>query len=243
MTVLSLALREGTAEAHTLAEHTAFMKCFVRGLITPSLFRQFLANLYFVYTALEAALASATSDRLGAMYFPELNRSGQLAEDLAFYYGDNWRDQITPLTATRVYLSRIHDLAQSDPLLLIAHSYTRYMGDLSGGQALSKIVRSQLALPEGKGTAFYEFPALPTPEDKKAFKQRYRETLDSLGLDEDAIARIVKEANFAFALNCNLMHALEPELKTTIGDQVWQSVVIENQPSRREHPRPAAVAV
>lgn len=96
MTVLSLALREGTAEAHSLAEHTAFMKCFVRGLITPSLFRQFLANLYFVYTDLEAALASATSDRLRAMYFPELNRSGQLAEDLAFYYGDNWRDQITP---------------------------------------------------------------------------------------------------------------------------------------------------
>ncbi|MFN3679635.1 heme oxygenase (biliverdin-producing) [Thermosynechococcus sp.] len=241
MTVLSLALREGTAEAHTLAEHTAFMKCFVRGLITPSLFRQFLANLYFVYTALEAALANTETMR--PIYFPELNRSGQLAEDLAFYYGDNWRDQITPLTATRVYLSRIHDLAQSDPLLLIAHSYTRYMGDLSGGQALSKIVRSQLALPEGKGTAFYEFPALPTPEDKKAFKQRYRETLDSLGLDEDAIARIVKEANFAFALNCNLMHALEPELKATLGDAVWQSVVIENQPSRREHPRPAAVAV
>ncbi|MFN4066563.1 MAG: heme oxygenase (biliverdin-producing) [Thermosynechococcus sp.] len=241
MTVLSLALREGTAEAHTLAEHTAFMKCFVRGLITPSLFRQFLANLYFVYTALEAALANTESMR--PIYFPELNRSGQLAEDLAFYYGDNWRDQITPLTATRVYLSRIHDLAQSDPLLLIAHSYTRYMGDLSGGQALSKIVRSQLALPEGEGTAFYEFPALPTPEDKKAFKQRYRETLDSLGLDEDAIARIVKEANFAFALNCNLMHALEPELKATLGDAVWQSVVIENQPSRREHPRPAAVAV
>ncbi|HIK25101.1 MAG: biliverdin-producing heme oxygenase [Thermosynechococcus sp. Uc] len=243
MTVLSLALREGTAEAHTLAEHTAFMKCFVRGFITSSLFRQFLANLYFVYTALEAALATAEGASLRAMYFPELNRSGQLAEDLAFYYGDNWQDQITPLTATRVYLSRIHDVAKSDPLLLIAHSYTRYMGDLSGGQALSKIVRSHLTLPEGKGTAFYEFPALPTPEDKKAFKQRYRETLDGLGLDGEAIARIVKEANFAFALNCNLMHALEPELKATVGDQVWQSVVIENQPSRREHPRPEAVAV
>ncbi|BAC09273.1 heme oxygenase (biliverdin-producing) [Thermosynechococcus vestitus] len=243
MTVLSLALREGTAEAHTLAEHTAFMKCFVRGLITSRLFRQFLANLYFVYTDLEAALASANSDAVRAIYFPELNRSGQLAQDLAFYYGEDWRDQVTPLTATRVYLSRLHDVAQSEPLLLIAHSYTRYMGDLSGGQALSKIVHSQLMLPEGKGTAFYEFPALPTPEDKKAFKQRYRATLDSLGLDEEAIARIVQEANFAFALNCNLMHALESELKTTIGDQVWQSMVIENQPSRRQHPRPEAIAI
>ncbi|BAY50784.1 heme oxygenase 2 [Thermostichus vulcanus NIES-2134] len=243
MTVLSLALREGTAEAHTLAEHTAFMKCFLRGLITSRLFRQFLANLYFVYTDLEAALASANSDAVRAIYFPELNRSGQLAQDLAFYYGEDWRDQVTPLTATRVYLSRLHDVAQSEPLLLIAHSYTRYMGDLSGGQALSKIVRSQLTLPEGKGTAFYEFPALPTPEDKKAFKQLYRATLDSLGLDEEAIARIVQEANFAFALNCNLMHALESELKTTIGDQAWQSMVIENQPSRRQHPRPEAIAI
>ncbi|MFN9859333.1 MAG: biliverdin-producing heme oxygenase, partial [Pseudanabaena sp.] len=67
-----------------------------------------------------------------------------------------------------------------DPVLLIAHSYTRYMGDLSGGQALKHIVRSALDLPDECGTTFYEFDQLPTLEAKKNFKDRYRQALDSL---------------------------------------------------------------
>jgi len=42
---------------------------------------------------------------------------------------------------------------------LIAHSYTRYIGDLSGGQILGIAERAMNS--DGQGTAFYEFKDIP----------------------------------------------------------------------------------
>lgn len=36
--------------------------------------------------------------------------------------------------ATRKYAERIHEVGQNEPELLVAHAYTRYMGDLSGAR-------------------------------------------------------------------------------------------------------------
>jgi oxygen-independent coproporphyrinogen III oxidase len=114
--------------------------------------------------------------------------------------------------------------------LLIAHAYTRYLGDLSGGQRLKTIIREALALPPGSGTLFYEFAAIATPEAQRAFKERYRQTLDQLPLDAATIDRIVAEANHAFALNRAMLHSLtaassiDLSLNTTLLQQYNQPV-------------------
>jgi heme oxygenase len=136
---------------------------------------------------------------------------------------------------------RIHEVAESDPLLLIAHAYTRYLGDLSGGQALQKIIRSALNLPDNQGTAMHEFEQLPTPEDKRAFKERYRDTLNSLPLDADTIQRIVAEANHAFHLNRDVVHGLEDEVKAAIGEHVFDLLTRQNIPGATERPSHAGM--
>jgi heme oxygenase (biliverdin-producing, ferredoxin) len=146
MSNLSTRLREGTQQSHTKAENTAFMKCFIKGIVEKEPLRKLLADLYFVYNALETALQQHSNSAI-ALYFPELNRTENLARDLAFYYGDNWQEQITLSPAGSVYCDRLQTLAQNDPALLMAHAYTRYMGDLSGGQSLKNIIRSALAVP------------------------------------------------------------------------------------------------
>ncbi|MDX2256684.1 MAG: heme oxygenase (biliverdin-producing) [Pseudanabaenaceae cyanobacterium bins.39] len=220
---LATRLRVDTRQSHTIAENTAFMKCFLKGVVELVPFRHLLANLYLVYTALEQSLEKHRhTPILSSIYFPELNRKDNLERDLAFYYGDNWRDQITPLRAGLVYVNRIYEIAESDPLCLIAHAYTRYMGDLSGGQALKSIVRSAFDLPEGIGVALYEFEQIPTIEAKRNFKAKYRQTLDDLSLDEEAIARIITEANYAFLLNRNVVNELEIHLRAAIGDHVFE---------------------
>ncbi|MBD1821095.1 biliverdin-producing heme oxygenase [Cyanobacteria bacterium FACHB-DQ100] len=69
-------------------------------------------------------------------------------------------------------MCRIHKSIwyNTNPVLLIAHAYTCYLGDLSGGQALKRIVRSALKLQTVQSTEFYEFEQLPTVEAKLAFK-------------------------------------------------------------------------
>jgi heme oxygenase (biliverdin-producing, ferredoxin) len=134
-------LREGTKHSHTLAENTAFMKCFIKGIVEKEPLRKLLANLYFLYSALEDELQRYPDHSVVSLiYFPELNRKEKLEQDLAFYYGENWRDCISPSEEGKKYVDRIREVAATQPELLIAHAYVRYMGDLSGGQALKNII-------------------------------------------------------------------------------------------------------
>jgi heme oxygenase len=234
---LAQRLREGTQHSHTAAENTAFMKCFLKGIVEREPFRKLLANLYFVYSALESELCRHRDHAiLGQIYFPELSRTASLECDLAFYYGDNWREQIAPLPAGEAYVKRIHEVANTDPVLLIAHAYTRYMGDLSGGQALKKIIRSALNLPANQGTALHEFEQLPTVEAKRTFKEKYRDRLNSLSIDDTTVQKIVNEANYAFALNRDVVHELEDEVKAAIGDHVFDLLTRQKIPGATEHP-------
>lgn len=239
---LASSLREGTQQSHTAAENTAFMKCFLKGIVEREPFRKLLANLYLVYSAIEESLETHRNHPLvGALYFPELNRKQNLEKDLAFYYGDNWRSEIAPLKAGQVYVDRIREISNTDPVCLIAHAYTRYMGDLSGGQALKGIVRSALNLPSDRGTALYEFDQLPTVEAKRAFKETYRQALDSLSVDEETIQRIVAEANYVFTLNRNVVDELEADVRAAIGEHAFDLITRQDRPGSTEHHKNAVL--
>lgn len=237
MSNLASQLREGTKQSHTMAENTAYMKCFLKGIVEKKPFRKLLANLYFVYSTLEGELLKNRNHPVvGLIYYPELNRKANLEEDLAFYYGDNWRDEIAPSEAGRDYVFRLQEISNSEPALLVAHAYVRYMGDLSGGQGLKGIVRSALELPTDRGTRFYEFDALASIGAIKEFKGKYRDALNSLPVDAELIAKIVAEANTAFALNRDVMHSLEPEVKAAIGDHVFDLITRQDIPGATERP-------
>ena len=236
-TNLASQLREGTKHSHTMAENTAYMKCFLKGIVEKEPFRKLLTNLYFVYSTLEAELLRHRNHPVvGLIYFPDLNRKVSLEKDLAFYYGHNWQVQITPSEAGEVYVNRIKKISNSEPTLLVAHAYVRYMGDLSGGQALKNIVRSALKLPADQGTNFHKFDAFASVEARRAFKGRYRDTLNSLPVDDELIEKIVAEANYAFALNRDVMHSLEAEVKLAVGDHVFDLITRQDIPGSTERP-------
>ncbi|MBD2180538.1 biliverdin-producing heme oxygenase [Aerosakkonema funiforme] len=232
---LASRLREGTKHSHTVAENTAYMKCFLKGIVEREPFRKLLANLYYVYSTLEEALRQHLEHPgIGGIYFPELNRTANLEKDLAYYYGENWREEITPLPAGKIYVDRLNEIANTDPALLIAHAYTRYMGDLSGGQALKNIVRSALNLPADIGTGLHDFEQIATPEARREFKEKYRLALNSLPLEEATIQRIVDEANYAFQLNRDVVHELEDDVKAAIGEHVFDLLTRQDRPGSTE---------
>ncbi len=228
-------LREGTKHCHTAAENTAFMKCFLKGIIEKDPFRKLTANLYFVYSALESELERLRDHPVvGSLYFPELNRKAKLEEDLEYYYGENWRDEIAASAQGQVYVSRIHEVAHHHPELLVAHSYVRYMGDLSGGQSLRNIARSAMDLPPDKGTGLHEFDQIPTVEARRAFKAKYREALDALPVGEAEIRAIVAEACRVFDLNRNVFHELEDDVKAAVGTHIFDLITRQDKPGSTE---------
>ena len=206
MTDLAKQLKEGTKESHSAAENTKFVASFLRGVISNENYGLLVANFYFVYRAMEEEINKLEDNPIvSKLIVPGLGRRQALAADCEYFYGENWSDHITPSEACQQYVNRIRDVAATQPELLVAHAYTRYMGDLSGGQILKGIAEKALLLTDG-GLDFYEFPEIP---DTKAFKVEYRAALDGLDLDQHQINAIITEANYAFRLNMYMFEELE----------------------------------
>lgn len=232
---LAKKLREGTQKSHTMSENTAFMKCFLKGIVEKEPLRKLLANLYFVYSNIEAELERHKDHSIiKNIYFSQLNRKPSLAEDLAYFYGENWEQEIAPTEGGKTYVNRLKEIGNTEPALLVAHAYVRYLGDLSGGQGLKKIVRSALDLPDEKGTSFYEFEAFSTPNEMRDFKIKYRNALNDLPVDDALADKIVEEANYAFKLNRDVFHDLENDVKNAIGDHVFDLITKQDKPGSTE---------
>jgi len=219
---LATKLREGTKKAHTMAENVGFVKCFLKGVVEKNSYRKLVANFYFVYSAMEEEMERHRQHPiLSKIDFQQLNRKRSLEQDLQFYYGVNWREQIDLSPAGKEYVQRIREISASEPELLIAHSYTRYLGDLSGGQILKGIAQRAMNLSEGQGTAFYEFKDIP---DEKQFKATYRQAMNELPIDDATADRIVDEANAAFGMNMKLFQELEGNLIKAIGQMLFNTL-------------------
>ncbi|MFN3360004.1 MAG: heme oxygenase (biliverdin-producing) [Pseudanabaenaceae cyanobacterium] len=218
---LATKLRVGTQKAHTMAENTTFIRCFLGGVVNPQSYRKLASNLYFVYSTLEEELTKHREHPVvGKLFFPQLWRKASLEKDLEFYYGPDWRSQVAPSPACAKYLQRIREVSQQDPVLLVGHAYTRYMGDLSGGQVLKKIAKKAMGLGD-RGTAFYEFEAI---HNHGEFKKQYRLAMNNLPLTEADCDRIVAEANHAFHLNMDMFRELEGNWLLALAQLGWNSL-------------------
>ncbi|XP_008567320.1 PREDICTED: heme oxygenase 2 [Galeopterus variegatus] len=209
MADLSELLKEGTKEAHDQAENTQFVKDFLKGNIKKEIFKLATTALYFTYSALEEEMDhNKDHPAFTPLYFPtELHRKEALTKDMEYFFGENWEEQVQCSEATQKYVDRIHYIGQNKPELLVAHAYTRYMGDLSGGQVLKKVAQRALKLPStGEGTQFYLFENV---DNAQQFKQFYRARMNALDLNLKTKEQIVEEANKAFEYNMQIFNELD----------------------------------
>nr|YP_009395192.1 Heme oxygenase [Bryothamnion seaforthii]ARW63960.1 Heme oxygenase [Bryothamnion seaforthii] len=205
-TNLAQQLREGTTKSHSMAENVSFVKSFLGGVVDKKSYRKLVANLFFIYDAIEEEIERNKNHTVvKAIYFPELYRKNSLIQDLIYYYGENWDELVQPSSATQVYVNRIHKIGITNPELLVAHSYTRYIGDLSGGQILKKIAQNAMQLSDNLGTSFYDFDLI---ENEQLFKDQYRKSLNNIPLTKLQIEQIIAEANIAFNLNMKIFQEL-----------------------------------
>ena len=208
MTDLAKQLKEGTKESHSAAENTKFVASFLRGVLDPEEYRKLITDFYYVYSTMEK-LIQETRDPLAVVlkqWQVDLIRTTGLEQDLRYYYGPMWRSEIKPSEPCHTYIDRLEEVAEHDPYLLIAHHYTRYIGDLSGGQILKNIAQNALQPRDGEGLKFYDFPRI---DNAKEWKVKYRSTLDTLELDQSQVDALIAEANNAFRLNMLLFDELK----------------------------------
>ncbi len=202
----SQALRERTSASHGESAGAGFMHDLMSGAGTREDYIALVVQHYFVYEALEAAAAEFATDADAAPFLsPLLTRLPALERDLESLIGADWRDRIEPLPTTVRYVARLREIAaQHWAGGLVAHHYTRYMGDLSGGQAIRRLMQRQFGFETG-GVGFYVFDGIP---DATAFKDEYRAHLDAVGWDAAERERVIEEALVAYDLNTELFEDL-----------------------------------
>lgn len=200
---LSLAMRDGSRAEHDAAEQSPFISELLAGRVNTDGYVDYLMRLQMIYTAIEDAVRAHREDPLvAAVYDPALERHRALAADLE-HWASGTRWQVNS-AAAQAYQDRI---ARADWTgALVAHHYVRYLGDLSGGQAIGRMLDRAFGL-GGAGLSFYDFPMRPKP-----YKDAYRARLDELGLSSRENVRIVDEVKIAFGLNQAVFDELSDNL-------------------------------
>lgn len=209
----STLIRTASHEQHTEAESSTFMSDLLGGRLDVSAYARYTEQLWFVYRALEDGAHTLREDPVAGPFIrPELARVAELERDLAHLRGPDWRAGLTALPATKTYAARVEECARTWPGGYVAHHYTRYLGDLSGGQIIrGKAEKTWGFDRKGDGVRFYVFEGIANPA---AFKRSYRELLDGLDTvvpDELEKQRIVDECKFAFDLNTAVFRELGSE--------------------------------
>ncbi|MFI9773967.1 heme oxygenase (biliverdin-producing) [Streptomyces sp. NPDC051956] len=209
-TPFSTLIRTASHEQHTEAETTTFMSDLLGGALGVDAYARYTEQLWFVYRALEGTAGRLEGSAVAGPFIqPELFRVSAIERDLAHLRGDGWRDHVSALPATQAYASRVAECAREWPGGYVAHHYTRYLGDLSGGQIIrDKAEKNWGFARKGDGVRFYVFEQVPNPA---AFKRSYRALLDVVRVDELEKQRIVAECKRAFALNTAVFKALGEE--------------------------------
>lgn len=196
---LSHQLRAATRERHEHAETRPFVADLMSGALGREAYLQLAAQHYGIYGALEEAGQRLAGDAVVRPFLlPELMRTASIEADLATAWGPTWREHVHLLPATERYVARLD--AIDSPARYLAHAYTRYLGDLSGGQIVARMLQRHYGMTPEELT-FYTFTGIPKV---KPFKDRYRALLDDAPLDDDARAECADEAVAAFDLNSDM---------------------------------------
>jgi len=202
----SAALRERSAGSHSRSEHAGFMSDLLKGEGSRDDYISLVAQHYFIYEALESAGERMRNDPVASVFLSDkLTRLPALESDLEFLIGPDWRDRIAPLPTTQRYVDRIRQVGATWAGGFVAHHYTRYLGDLSGGIFIGKVMARRFGF-ETNGIGFYLFDDIADPS---AFKDVYREQLDAAPWDEAERERVIDEVLLAYRFNTELFEDLD----------------------------------
>lgn len=203
-------VRAATFADHERAAVSSFMTALFHRELPRAAYVEMVAQHYFAYVVLEDAADAAAGDTTAGPFVDDaLRRVPSLRVDMAALAGDDWAERFGPNEATRAYCDRMAEVGTAAPERLVAHHYTRYMGDLSGGQMIGQIAREAYGLTAGAGASFYEFDQILDPV---AYKEQYRRRLDEARWSDGERAALLDEVRIAYCLNTAVFDELGRQL-------------------------------
>lgn len=195
----SARLKNSTATIHDEVEHTNFMVDLMEGRLNADAYALLLKQYEVIYDALEQKSREFAAGPIFApFHHAGLFRYGRIVADLRELGGAD----LPKTRSAESYAAHISGLTR--PEQVIAHHYTRYLGDLSGGQAIGALMGRHYGLPASALT-IWDFTEIgKTKPYKDGYRLRLNEITDTGG-DEQIV---IDETMTAFRLNGELLAEL-----------------------------------
>lgn len=166
-------LKALTDEAHQDAERSAFITRLLQGEESAAAYARLINEYLPLYSELERAVRAVREIApMSHFYDVRLERAEALRRDLA---GLGESEARTPLPATSAYVDRVASFVPHEPVRLLAHHYLRYLGDLSGGQVIGRLVQRHYDVADD-ALRVWDFSAVGK---SKPYKDAYRDRLNS----------------------------------------------------------------
>ena len=202
-------IREKTSLLHSAAEHTGYIKKLVDGEASVEGYAEYLYNLEKMYQAIEKALDENEQNEVVKPFVTkELYRSELMRQDLAFLLGDKL-SSMQPLASTEACVAKIVALSTSQPELVVAYAYTRFLADLFGGRMFLSLLSTSYKIDQ-QALNYYQFPEI---NDLRGYVMKYHNMLADIQLSDEMKIDFINEVNNAYIYNLAISNELDAKLK------------------------------
>lgn len=201
-------IRSNTATLHSAAEHSGFIKRIVDGNACKDSYAEYLFNLSAMYKVIEDTLEkNASNEIIKNFVTKELYRYELIQQDLDFLLGDKI-DTMTLLPSTKSFIERIKEIDSSNPELIIAYAYTRFIADLFGGRTFIALLSVNYKVPK-EGLNYYNCDQI---KDIRSYVMNYASKMNNMNLSEELEMKLINEVSNAYIYNLAISCELEAKL-------------------------------
>lgn len=202
-------IREKTSLLHSAAENTGYIKKVLDGNASVEGYAEYIFNLQKMYKAIEDALDKNKNNEVVKNFVTtDLYRSESIQKDIEFLLKDKL-NSIKPLASTEACVKRIEQLSVSNPELIVAYAYTRFLADLFGGRTFLTLLSEKYGI-SNEGLNYYRYDNI---SDLKGYVMKYHNMLADIKLSEDMKVDFINEVNNAYIYNIAISNELEAKLK------------------------------
>lgn len=201
-------IRRNTGALHSASEHTGFIKRIVDGQACKDSYAEYLFNLSAMYKAIEDTIEKNISNEVIKNFATkELYRYELIQKDLEFLLGDKLND-MNLLPSTKAFIERIEEIDNTNPELIIAYAYTRFIADLFGGRMFVDLLSDKYKVPV-EGLNYYKCDQI---KDIRSYVMNYAMKISNMNLSEELETKLINEVSNAYIYNLAISCELETKL-------------------------------